>query len=592
MLTNQRETAHTSSMFIETVPNRNSPPAILLRETWREGGKVKKRTLLNLTSWPAEHVEGLRILLKGGTALPPGEAPFSIMRSLPHGHVAAILGAIRATGLDRILGPEGNRPRDLILAMIVNRIIAPGSKLATARLLDEPTACTSAGKVLGLGPIEASELYQALDWLLVRQPDVEKKLARKHLKGGCLVLYDVSSSYVEGRCCDLARFGYNRDGKKGKMQIVYGLLCAADGCPVAVEVFDGNTSDPKTLAAQIEKLKQRFSLDRVVLVGDRGMITDARIREELQPAGLDWITALRAPAIQALAAEDGPLQMSLFDDRDMAEISAPDYPGERLIVCRNRELATERARKRQALLEATEAELARIQAAVTRKRNPLRGKAEIGLAVGAVVGKHKMAKHFDLTIDDASFAFHRKQAEIAAEAALDGLYVIRTNLPEAAIGAADVVSAYKSLSQVERAFRALKSVDLNVRPIHHWLSGRVRAHVFLCMLSYYVEWHMRRALAPMLFDDEDKDAALASRTSPVAKAPRSERAKAKDAGKRTEDGEPVHSFHTLIADLGTLCLNEVAAANAPNYVLTMATRATPLQQKALDLLGVSAPAAP
>jgi hypothetical protein len=578
-------------MFIETVPNRSSPPAVLLRQTWREGGKVKKRTLLNLTSWPAERVEGLRILLKGGTALPPGEVPFTIMRSLPHGHVAGIFSAIRATGLDRILAPDGNRPRDLILAMIVNRIIAPGSKLATARMLDEPTACTSAGKVLGLGPVEASELYQALDWLLVRQPDVEKKLARKHLKGGCLVLYDVSSSYVEGRCCDLARFGYNRDGKKGKMQIVYGLLCAADGCPVAVEVFEGNTSDPKTLATQIEKLKQRFGLDRVVLVGDRGMITDARIREELQPAGLDWITALRAPAIQELAAENGPLQMSLFDERDMAEISSPDYPGERLIVCRNRELATERARKRQALLEATEKELARIQAAVGRKHNPLRGKDQFGLAIGAVVGKHKMAKHFDLAIEDTSFAFHRKQAEIAAEAALDGLYVIRTSLPEAAIGAADAVSAYKSLSQVERAFRSLKSVDLDIRPIHHWLSGRVRAHVFLCMLSYHVEWHMRRTLAPMLFDDEDKDAALASRASPVAKAPRSERARAKDAGKHSADGEPVHSFHTLIADLGTLCLNEVAAANNPNYVLTMATRATTLQQKALDLLGVSLAAA-
>jgi hypothetical protein len=578
-------------MFIETVPNRNSPPAVLLRESWREGGKVKKRTLLNLTSWPAERVEGLRILLKGGTALPPGEAPFTIIRTLPHGHVAAVLGAIRATGLDRVLGLDGNRPRDLVLAMIINRIIAPGSKLATARMLDEATACTSAGKILGLGPVEASELYQALDWLLVRQSDVEKKLARKHLKGGCLVLYDVSSSYVEGRCCDLAHFGYNRDGKKGKKQIVYGLLCAADGCPIAVEVFEGNTGDPKTLAAQIEKLKQRFNLDRVVLVGDRGMITDARIREELQPAGLDWITALRAPAIQELAAENGPLQMSLFDERDMAEISSPDYPGERLIVCRNRELATERARKRQALLEATETELARIRAAVERKRHPLRGKDQIGLAVGAVVGKHKMAKHFDLAIKDASFSFHRKQAEIAAEAALDGLYVIRTNLPEAAIGAADVVSAYKSLSQVERAFRSLKSVDLEIRPIHHWLSDRVRAHVFLCMLSYYTEWHMRRALAPMLFDDEDKDAALASRASPVAKAPRSERAKAKDAGKRSADGEPVHSFHTLIADLGTLCLNDVAAANNPNYVLTMATRATPLQQKALDLLGVSLAAA-
>jgi hypothetical protein len=574
-------------MYIETIPNRNSPPAILLRETWREGGKVKKRTLLNLTSWPTEHIEGLRIILKGGTALPPGEAPFTITRSLPHGHVAAILGTIRATGLDRMLGPESNRPRNLVLAMIINRIIAPGSKLATARMLDEATACSSTARALGLGLVTAAELYEALDWLLVRQADVETRLARKHLKGGCLVLYDLSSSYVEGRCCELAQLGYNRDGKRGKLQIVYGLLCAADGCPVAVEVFEGNTSDPKTLAAQIDKLKQRFKLDRVVLVGDRGMITEARIREDLQPAGLDWITALRAPAIQALAAEGGPLQMSLFDERDMAEISAPDYPGERLIVCRNRELAIERARKRGELLDATEAELARIKAAVERKRNALRGKAEIGMAVGAVIGKRKMAKHFELTIEDTSFSFRRKEAEITAEAALDGLYVIRTNLPKDAMMAADVVSAYKSLSQVERAFRSLKTVDLEIRPIHHWLSDRVRAHVFLCMLSYYAEWHMRRKLAPMLFDDEDKEAALSTRTSPVAKAPRSERAKAKDAGKRTDDGQAVHSFQTLIADLGTLCLNEAVTAANPNYALSMTTRPTPLQQKALDLLGVS-----
>ena len=416
---------------------------------------------------------------------------------------------------------------------------------------------------------------------------MEKRLARKHLKGGCLVLYDVSSSYVEGRCCELARFGYNRDRKKGKLQIVYGLLCAADGCPVAIEVFEGNTGDPKTLAAQIGKLKQRFKLDRVVQVSDRGMITDARIREELEPAGLDWITALRAPAIQALAADDGPLQMSLFDARDMAEISSPDFPGERLVVCRNRELAAERARKRRELLDATEKDLALIKAAVDRKRDPLRGQDKIGMAVGAVIGKRKMAKHFELTIEDARFTFRRKEDEIAAEARLDGLYVIRTSLPKEAIGAGDAVSAYKSLSQVERAFRSLKSVDLEIRPIHHWLSDRVHAHVFLCMLAYYVEWHMRQKLAPMLFDDEDKEAALASRPSPVAKAPRSDRAKAKDAGKRTEDGQPVHSFHTLIADLGTLCLNEAAAATNPNYALTMTTRPTPLQQKALDLLGVS-----
>jgi hypothetical protein len=570
-------------MYIETVPNRNSPPAVLLRESYRDGGKIKKRTLLNLTGWPVEQVEGLRVILKGGTAVPPGQDPFTITRSLPHGHVAAILGTIRGRGLDRILGPEGNRPRDLVLGMIVNRIVAPGSKLATARMLDEPTACTSAGKVLGLGEVAAAELYE----LLARQPEVEKKLARKHLKGGCLVLYDVSSSYVEGRCCELAKRGYNRDGRRGKLQIVYGLLCAADGCPVAVEVFEGNTGDPKTLAAQIGKLKQRFKLDRVVLIGDRGMITEARIREELQPAGLDWITALRAPAIQALAADNGPLQMSLFDDRDMAEISSPDYPGERLIVCRNRDLAAERARKRRELLDATETNLARIKAAVDRKRDPLRGQDKIGIAVGAVIGKHKMAKHFELTIEDASFTFRRKEAEIAAEAALDGLYVIRTSLPQEVIGAADAVSAYKSLSQVERAFRSLKTVDLKIRPIHHWLSDRVRAHVFLCMLAYYVEWHMRQKLAPMLFDDEDKEAALASRPSPVAKAPRSDRAKAKDAGKRTDDGQPVHSFQTLIAHLGTLCLNEAATATNPNYRLAITTRPMPLQQKALDLLGVS-----
>jgi len=574
-------------MYIETVPNRDSPPAVLLRESYRDGGKIKKRTLLNLTGWPAEQVEGLRIILKGGTAVPPGQDPFTITRSVPHGHVAAILGTIRGCGLDRILGPDGNRPRDLVLGMIVNRIVAPGSKLATARMLDEPTACTSTGKVLGLGEVAAAELYEALDWLLARQPEVEKKLARKHLKGGCLVLYDVSSSYVEGRCCELAKRGYNRDGKKGKLQIVYGLLCAADGCPVAVEVFEGNTGDPKTLSQQIEKLKQRFRLDRVVLVSDRGMITGARIREDLQPAGLDWITALRAPAIRALAADNGPLQMSLFDERDMAEISSPDFPGERLIVCRNRELAAERARKRRELLDATETNLARIEAAVERKRDPLRGQDKIGMAAGAVIGKYKMAKHFELAIEDASFTFRRKEAEIAAEAALDGLYVIRTSLPAEAIGAAEAISAYKSLSQVEGAFRSLKTVDLEIRPIHHWLSDRVRAHVFLCMLTYYVEWQMRQKLAPMLFDDEDKEAALASRPSPVAKAPRSDRAKAKDATKRTSDGQPAHSFQTLIANLGTLCLNEAAAATHPNYRLAITTRPMPLQQKALNLLGVS-----
>jgi transposase len=582
-------------MHIATIPNRNSRPTELLRRTWREGGKVMKETLANITDWPRDVVEGLRILLKGGKALPPGANPFAIVRSLPHGHVAAILGAIRDIGLDGLLGPDGNRPRDLMLSMIVNRIIAPGSKLATARMIDGPTACTSVGRVLGLGGVAAPELYAALDWLEARQVEVEKSLARKHLKGGALVLYDVSSSYLEGRCCELASLGYNRDKKKGKLQIVYGLMCAADGCPVAVEVFKGNTGDPTTLAAQIEKLKNRFQLERVVLVGDRGMITDARIREDLKPAGLDWITALRAPAIKELA--EGPLQMSLFDERDLAEISAPElYPDERLVACYNRELARERARKRNELLAATEKELARIKAQVDRKRDPLRGQDKIGQAVGAVIHKYKMAKHFDRVITDNSFTYSRKDAEIAAETSLDGIYVVRTSLPKEAAKEGEVVGAYKSLSRVERAFRTLKTVDLEIRPVYHWLSERVRAHVFLCMLTYYVEWHMRQKLAPMLFEDEDKEEASASRENPVVKAPRSKKAQTKDAGKRTQDGQPVHSFQTLIADLGTLCLNQVTTAVNPNHVFYLPTETTELQRKAFELLGASLadanPAAP
>jgi Transposase DDE domain len=388
---------------------------------------------------------------------------------------------------------------------------------------------------------------------------------------------------MEGRCCPLAQFGYNRDGKKGKLQIVYGLLCAPDGCPIAVEVFEGATGDPATLASQIAKLKQRFGLDHVVLVGDRGMITEARIREDIKPAGLDWITALRAPAIRGLL-EGGAFQMSLFDDRDMAAITSPDFPGERLILCRNHALAAERARKRDDLLRATERDLSAIAAAVRRKRAPLRGKAEIGLAVGAVIDRRKMAKHFALEIADANFAFARKSAEIAAEAALDGLYVVRTNLPAAALDDAATVRSYKSLSQVERAIRSIKTVDLHVRPVYHWLPERVRAHVFLCMLGYYLEWHMRQRLAPMLYDDDDKEAAEALRLSVVAKAQRSPAAVAKQTTGRTPDGLPVHSFHTLIADLATLTKNTVEIATAPGVPFTIAARPTPIQKKALDLL--------
>jgi hypothetical protein len=580
-------------MYIEAVPNRDSPPAILLRESYREGGKVKKRTLLNLSDWPRERIAGFKALLKGGTVIPEDQEAITIVRSLPHGHVAAALGTARKIGLDRLLGPKpapaqagGNRCRDLILALVVSRILDPGSKLAAARALSPESASSSLGEPLGLGMVDEDELYSALDWLAVRQPAIEAALAKRHLTGGTLVLYDVSSSYVEGRCCPLAQFGYSRDGKRGKLQIIYGLLCAPDGCPVAIEVFAGSTADPVTLTSQVTKLKDRFALDHVVLVGDRGMITQARINQDIKAAGLDWISALRAPAIKALR-DAGALQMSLFDERDMASIISPDFPGERLIVCRNRALAAERTRKREDLLAATERDLARIAAAVARKREPLRGTAEIGLAVGAVLHKHKMAKHFTLDIADTHFGFARKIEQIAAEAALDGIYVVRTSLPATALDDAAAVRSYKSLSLVERAFRCLKTVDLQVRPVYHWLAERVRAHVFLCMLAYYLEWHMRQRLAPLLYDDTDKAMAEALRASVVAKAERSPAAVTKQTTGRTQDGLPVHSFRTLLADLATLTRNTLITAIDPERPFTLIARPTPLQQKAHDLLALS-----
>jgi transposase len=572
-------------MYIEAVPNRNSPPAILLRETYRQDGKFCKRTLCNLSHWPIAHVEGLRGVLKGGTVIPAGRDAFAVIRSLPHGHVAAAVGVARRIGLEGILGPDSNRCRDLALAMLIGRILDPVSKLATARALSPATASSSLGEALGLGDVDDDELYAALDWLLVRQPAIEAILAKRHLTNGTLVLYDVSSSYMEGRCCPLAKRGYSRDGKRGTLQIVYGLLCAPDGCPVAIEVFDGNTGDPKTLAPQIEKLRQRFHLDRVVLIGDRGMITEARIAEDLKAAGLDWITALRAPAIKELL-NSGALQLTLFDQRDMASITSPDFPGERLIVCRNPELAAERTRKREDLLAATEKDLASIKATVERKRNPLRGTAEIALKVGEVFNTHKMKKHFDLEITDTTFRFARKTDAIAAEAATDGIYVVRTSLAEGMLGDADTVRSYKSLSLVERGFRCIKTVDLHIRPVYHWLEDRVRAHVFLCMLAYYLEWHMRQKLAPMLFDDTDREEAEARRQSVVAQAQRSKAATKKQTTGLTEDGLPVHSFHSLLADLATLARNTITTAITPHYPLTVLTRPTPVQQKAFDLLGI------
>jgi len=573
-------------MYIEAVPNRNSPPAILLRESDRHEGKVRKRTLCNLSDWSPAHIEGLRGVLKGGTVIPAGQDAFTVTRSLPHGHVAAALGTARRIGLDRLLGPDGERCRDLVLALLIGRILDPVSKLAAARTLSPDTASSRLGEALGLGPVADDELYAALDWLLERQPAIETALAKRHLQNGTLVLYDVSSSDLEGRCCPLAQRGYNRDGKKGMLQIVYGLLCAPDGCPVAIEVFDGNTADPMTLAPQIDKLKHRFGLEHVVLVGDRGLITEARISADIKSGGLDWITALRGPAIKELL-NSGLIQMSLFDQRDMASITAPDYPGERLVVCRNADLAAERARKREELLTATETDLAVIKARVERRRKPLRGTAEIALAVGEVFNTHKMRKHFDLTITDDAFRFARKSAEIAAEAATDGRYGVRTSLAEVTLGDVDTVRRYKSLSLVERAFRCIKTVDLHVRPVYHWLEGRVRAQVFLCMLAYYLEWHMRQRLAPMLFDDTDPDEAEARRRSVVAQAERSKAAISKQTTGMTPDGLPVHSFRTLLADLATLARNTVTTAINPLYPLTVVTRPTPVQQKAFDLLGLA-----
>ena len=570
-------------MYVAVVPNRSSRPAVLLRESYRDGTKVKNRTLANLSDWPAEQIETLRAALRGDKLVPAGEG-LEILRALPHGHVAAALGTARRIGLDRLLprGPE--RRRELALALIVARLIDPAAKLATARALDETTAIHSLGVTLGLGAVSAKEVYTALDWLGAAQPTIEAALARRHLSEGTLVLYDVSSSYVEGRCCELARFGHSRDGRRDKMQIVFGLLCSAEGCPIAIEVFEGNTGDPATLGHQITKLKERFGLKRVVLVGDRGMITQARIEHELKPAGLDWITALRAPAIQKLAAEGGPLQLSLFDERDLAEIESPDFPGERLVVCKNPALAEERRRKRGELLDATEQDLKDIQARILRQRQPLRGADKIGLAVGALLGRRKVAKHFRITITDDALSFTRDHAAITAEAALDGFYVLHTSVPADALNAADTVRAYKSLARVERAFRSLKTVDLDIRPIFHWASPRVRAHVFLCMLAYHLEWHMRQALAPLLFDDHDRAAGEALRSSPVAKAQPSPAAKRKAKTKHTDDGLPVHSFRTMLADLATLTRNTARLASA--HTMTLLATPTQIQQRALDLLGL------
>jgi len=558
---------------------------VLLRESYREHGKVKVRTLANLSRWPEAKVEALTRALKG---LPPTvddlAAAFDVGRSLPHGHVAAVLGTAAQLGLEELIDPVASRRRDLVMAMLIAQVIEPGSKLAFARGLRPGTATSSLGEVLGVSRCDEDDLYAAMDWLLKRQEPIERVLAARHLVNGTLVLYDVSSAAFEGRCCPLGKIGHARDGVKGRLQIVYGLLCSPAGTPIAIEVFKGNTGDPKTLAAQITKLKDRFGLSRVCLVGDRGMITSARIRDELRPAELDWITALRAPQIKALV-EAQALQLSLFDQHDLLEICSPDFPGERLVCCRNPVLAAQRARKRADLLAATEHQLQTIAAATRRARRPLRGKDKIALRVGKVIGRYKMAKHFHTDITEDAFSFARDQDTIAAEAALDGIYVVRTSLPADALADTDVVARYKSLADVERFFRTLGS-ELDVRPIRHRLADRVRAHMFLRMLSYYISWHMKQKLAPILFQDNDKPAAAAKRSSPVALAQRSDEALNKAGRKRTDDDYPVHSFTSLLADLATICANRIQPTDdLPAFTKT--TTPTPLQRRAFELLGVS-----
>jgi hypothetical protein len=573
-------------MYIDKVPNRNSPPAILLRESHREGGKIRKRTLANLSTWPAAQIETLRRVLRG-ESLVPVAAVFETVRSRPHGHVAAVLGSLRRVGLEQILGSKRSPERDRVVAMIVSRLLDPRSKLATARQLEAHTSHSSLGDVLGLESTSEEELYEAMDWLLPRQSRIEQELARRHLAEETLTLYDVTSTYFEGRHCPLARLGHSRDGKRDKLQIVIGLLANGEGCPVAVEVFEGNTGDPKTLASQVRKIREQFGLTRIVLVGDRGMITDARIAEDLRTnPGVDWITALRAPAIRQLV-EKGALQLGLFDERDLAEITSPDYPDERLIVCRNPLLTHERRRKREDLLVATERELEKVVAATVRNRSRLKGKEKIALRVGKVLGRFKMGKHFRLDFTETSFHYERDQAQIAAEAALDGFYVIRTSVTRETLSAEDTVRSYKRLATIEHAFRSVKTVDLKVRPIHHWKADRVRAHVLLCMLAYYVEWHMRRALAPILFDDHDKAAGENLRRSIVAPARRSPRAEAKAATRKTEDGLVVESFQSLLSDLATVVKNVNRPKVAAGAEFETITIPSPQQQRAFDLLGVS-----
>jgi len=572
-------------MYVEFVPNRNSRPTPLLREGWREGKRTPKRTLANLSRWPDQKVRALQLLLKGQTMVPV-EGEERIARSLPHGHVEAVLGTMGKIGLETLIASKPSRWRDLVVAMVAERLIYPCSKLATTRLW----RATTLAEELGVAEADVDELYEALDWLLARQRRIENKLARIHLREGAQALYDVSSSYYEGETCPLARYGHNRDGKKGKRIIVYGVMTDEEGRPVSVEVYPGNTGDPSTVPGQVDKLRGRFGLRRVTLVGDRGMLTQTKIDALKKYPQLGWISALRSHSIKKLA-QAGAIQLSLFDEQNLAEITSPAFPGERLMVCLNPLLAAERRRKREDLLVATEKELDKVVRAVGRRTRTPMTQSQIGLRAGKVFNRFKVAKHFVLSIDEGQFDWKRNEESIKAEAALDGVYVIRTSEPRERLSAGDTVRSYKGLSHVERSFRTLKGLDVRIRPIHHRTEDHVRAHIFLCLLAYYVEWHMRRALAPLLFDDEELPEAR-RRRDPVAPARPSESARRKKTVRRRADGLEIHSFPTLLQAMATrcrhTCLKTITSEKGENLSVEYErlTEPTPLQSEVLRLLGL------
>jgi transposase len=565
-------------MYIERVPNRNSPSAILLREGWREGKKIRKRTLANLSHWPPAKIEALRRVLKDQPLVSPEEA-FQIEESLPHGHVEAILGTIRRLRVDQMLASKPSPERNRVLAMIVQLLLYPSSKLGITRLWH----CSSLAEELQVADSDEDDLYQAMDWLVGRQSRIEKKLASRHLNCGDPVFYDVTSSYYEGATCRLAEFGYNRDAKRGKTSIVWGVMTDRAGRPVAVEVYPGRTGDPSTLAEQVEKLRGRFGLERLVMVGDRGVLTQTQIEKLRQYPGVGWISALRFESIRQLA-EEGSLQPSLFDQRHLAEIRSDRFPDERLMVCFNPLLAEERQRKRQDLLQATEAELDKIVRQVARRTRKLLNAQEIGQKVGRVINRFKVAKHFELSIKDNHFSYERKLACIQREAELDGIYILRTSEPESRLSAEDTLRSYKNLAVVEVLFRSLKGIDRLIRPIRHRDERRVRAHIFLCLLAYYVRWHMQKAWAPLLYEDEELQESRWQR-DPVQPAQPSASAQRKKALRKTDDGLPLHSFDTLLAALQTRCRNRCRAKSLPHSPsFSQITAPNPLQQRALALL--------